>query len=174
VEFRQAIYEGRVEEALTWWPAKAGETYFIPATTVHAVGAGLVICEIQQNSDITYRIWDYNRPRELHVESAMAVAKLAPYAGPATPLVFAGGELLASCKYFATERYELLDPGEWHSDAERFHLIVVVRGEGTLSSSHGQWSTRQGDCWLIPSQCGVYRLDGLPELEILRVYVPGE
>jgi len=60
---------GEVEALLNWMPVKPGETYFVKAHTVHAIGAGIVLCEIQQNSDVTYRLWDYGRPRELHHRS---------------------------------------------------------------------------------------------------------
>ena len=170
-QLRQAVYEGSVAEQLEWWPAAPGQAYFIPARTVHAVGAGIVICEIQQNSDVTYRLWDYGRPRELHVESAMEVADLGPHPGPSDPVPFGGGELLASCRYFATERMDLNEPVEWHSDSERFHLLIATRGTGVMTSGGGEWHIRQGDCWLIPALCGAYRIDGA-DLEILRVYVP--
>ena len=61
---REATRTGEIERLLNWMPVKAGETYFTPAHTVHAIGAGIVLCEIQQNSDVTYRLWDYGRPRE--------------------------------------------------------------------------------------------------------------
>ncbi len=170
-QLRQAVFEGSVEDQLQWWPAAAGQTYFVPAKTVHAVGAGVVICEIQQNSDITYRLWDYGRPRELHVESSLAVADLGPHPGPSEPVPFGGGELLASCPYFATERMDLNEPVEWHSDSERFHLLVATRGSGVMNTEQGEWRIRQGECWLIPARCGRYRIDGA-DLEILRVYVP--
>jgi len=170
-ELRRAVVESTVEEKLEWWPAAAGETYFVPARTVHAVGAGLAICEIQQNSDVTYRLWDYGRPRELHVDSALAVAKLGPHPGPVTPVPFGGGELLVSCPYFATERMDLKGLIEWRSDTGRFHLLVATRGSGTLTAGASNWRVRQGECWLIPANCGTYAIDGA-NLEILRVYVP--
>jgi len=170
-QLRQAVYEGSVEGELEWWPASAGETYFVPAGTVHAVGAGVVICEIQQNSDVTYRLWDYGRPRELHVESSLAVADLGPHPGPLSPQPFGGGEVLAACPYFVTERMDLNDPVEWHSDTERFHLLVATRGSGILAAGGSKFRVRQGECWLIPAMCGQYAIDGA-NLEILRVYVP--
>ncbi len=72
----EATRTGEVEHLLHWAPVKAGETYFIPAHTVHAIGAGIVLCEIQQNSDVTYRLWDYGRPREIHVEKAVPISDL--------------------------------------------------------------------------------------------------
>jgi mannose-6-phosphate isomerase len=171
-DVRRHIHEGTLEEELMWWPASAGDTYFIPAGTVHAIGGGFVICEIQQNSDVTYRLWDYGRDRPVHVESALAVATLGPFRGPESPAPFGGGELLASCPYFATERFSLSDNVEWHSDSERFHLLVVTRGTGEIIAGGVTQPMEQGQCWLIPALCGAYRLAGA-ELEILRVYIPG-
>ena len=72
---------GRIEQMLSWRKVKAGESYFVPAGEVHAIGAGVAICEIQQNSDITYRLYDYGRPRELHLKPGMAVSNTGPYNG---------------------------------------------------------------------------------------------
>ena len=77
----EATRTGEVEHLLHWAPVKAGETYFIPAHTVHAIGAGIVLCEIQQNSDVTYRLWDYGRPREIHVEKAVPICDLGVHPG---------------------------------------------------------------------------------------------
>ncbi|HEU0121178.1 MAG TPA: type I phosphomannose isomerase catalytic subunit [Bryobacteraceae bacterium] len=170
-QLRRAVYEGTVAEALEWWPAAPGQTYFIPAKTVHAVGAGIVICEIQQNSDVTYRLWDYGRPRELHVENSMAVADLGPHPGPLAPKPFGGGELLASCPQFAAERLDLNEPVQWTSDSERFHLLVATRGSGLMKAGGTTVHIRMGECWLIPAACGSYAIDGA-DLEILRIYVP--
>ena len=101
----------------------------------------------------------------------MAVADLGPHPGPSTPVPFGGGHLLASCPYFATERMELNEPVHWHSDTERFHLLVATRGSGILTFNGTTSRIRLGECWLIPAQCGGYAIDGA-DLEILRVYVP--
>ncbi|MGX7894282.1 class I mannose-6-phosphate isomerase [Tsuneonella sp. HG222] len=76
---RAAAQDGSIEDKLTWHPVKAGDFFYIPANTVHAIGPGCAIIEVQQNSDITYRLYDYGRPRELHLEEGMAVAKGEPY-----------------------------------------------------------------------------------------------
>lgn len=171
MELREAVFDGSVESLVKWWPAAAGQTYFTAARTVHAVGAGLVIIEIQQNSDVTYRLWDYGRDRELQVESSLAVADLNPFPGPVEPVRFGGGELLASCPYFAAEKFCLEEPVQWCSDAERFHLLVIARGSGTLQAGGENLNLEQGECWLIPARCGSYKLDG-EKLELLRIYVP--
>lgn len=76
---RAAALDGSIEQALEWHPVKAGDFYYLPAGTVHAIGPGLTLVEVQQNSDITYRLFDYGRPRELHLDAGIAVADGAPY-----------------------------------------------------------------------------------------------
>ncbi|AKM06215.1 Mannose-6-phosphate isomerase [Pelagerythrobacter marensis] len=76
---RAAALDGSIEGLLTWYPVKAGDFFYLPAGTVHAIGPGLSLVEIQQNSDVTYRLYDYGRPRELHLDAAIAVAKGEPY-----------------------------------------------------------------------------------------------
>jgi mannose-6-phosphate isomerase len=76
---RSAALDGSIEQLLTWHPVSRGDFFYIPANTVHAIGAGISLIEVQQNSDITYRLYDYGRPRELHLNEAIAVAKGEPY-----------------------------------------------------------------------------------------------
>src|SRR6201986_3658547 len=79
-ELREAAIGGYLEELLDWKPVRAGDFFYVPAGTVHAIGAGITLVEFQQNADVTYRLYDYGRPRELHLDDAIAVSKLAPYA----------------------------------------------------------------------------------------------
>lgn len=81
-ELKRAALDGSIEELLDWRPVRAGDFFFVPAGTIHAIGGNLSLLEFQQNSDVTYRLYDYGRPRELHVDDAVAVARRAPY--PAT------------------------------------------------------------------------------------------
>src|SRR5204862_8315507 len=92
---RESARTGEIETLLNWMPVKAGETYFTPAHTVHAIGAGIVLCEIQENSDVTYRLWDYGRPRPIHVEQAVPIADLGVHPGAAVPPV--------RCRHFVTD-----------------------------------------------------------------------
>jgi mannose-6-phosphate isomerase len=78
-ELRQAALDGSIEQLLDWRPVAAGDFFFVPAGTIHAIGAGLTLIEFQQNADVTYRLYDYGRPRELHLDEAVAVAKPEPY-----------------------------------------------------------------------------------------------
>ncbi|MCL5745078.1 MAG: class I mannose-6-phosphate isomerase [Acidobacteria bacterium] len=104
-ELRAAAASGAVEELLNWMPVKAGETYFAPAHTVHAIGGGIVLCEIQQHSDITYRLYDYGRSRQIHVEQSLRVADLGVHPGASRPHPETG--LLVACPYFATSVVEV-------------------------------------------------------------------
>jgi len=81
-ELRNAALDGSIVELIDWKPVKAGEFYFVPASTVHAIGAGVSLIEFQQNSDVTYRLYDYGRPRELHLDDAVAVADTEPFSDP--------------------------------------------------------------------------------------------
>ena len=96
-EARQAALDGSIEELLDWRPVQPGDMYLVPAGTVHAIGPGLVLFEVQQPSDVTYRLYDYGRPRELHLESGFEVAHLGPYEGRNEP------ERI-ECPYFRLER----------------------------------------------------------------------
>ncbi len=90
---RAAALDGSIEDLLEWHPVKAGDFFYLPAGTVHAIGPGLTLVEVQQNSDITYRLYDYGRPRELHLDEGVAVAKGAPYPAHCRRHVAADAEL---------------------------------------------------------------------------------
>jgi mannose-6-phosphate isomerase len=81
-ELREAALDGSIVGLLDWKPVKVGDFYFVPAGTVHAIGAGVSLIEFQQNSDVTYRLYDYGRPRELHIDDAVAVADTEPFSDP--------------------------------------------------------------------------------------------
>ena len=128
-QLREAALSGEIMELLDWIPARPGDTFFIPAGTIHAIGGGIALCEVQQYSDITYRLYDYGRERELHLDHAMAVSHREPRAGMVKP------ELLVECPYFKTERLSV--DGIWKSAVPaRNTLYVVLEGEGLFEDSH--------------------------------------
>ena len=102
---REASVSGEIEKLLRWIPVAPGETYFTPAGTVHAIGGGLALCEIQQVSDVTYRLYDYGRPRELHLDKGVEVSDLGPHPGAQSgrPAI-----CWCECPYFRTERLDFL------------------------------------------------------------------
>ena len=98
-ELRAASLSGEIEQLMDWKPVKAGDYFYIPAGTVHAIGAGITLVEVQQYADITYRLYDYGRPRELHLDDGVAVSKAVPYADPRSGHV-AGNAQLVDGPYF--------------------------------------------------------------------------
>lgn len=122
---RAAIDDGSIEQLLTWHPVSAGDFFYIPANTVHVIGAGITLVEVQQNSDITYRLYDYGRPRALHVEEGSAVALRGPYpADNHRHLSARGPAQLVDGPYFRLDR---LDGAPDQATAGRYAgpLLVV-------------------------------------------------
>ncbi|MBK9168539.1 MAG: class I mannose-6-phosphate isomerase [Bryobacterales bacterium] len=147
-EVRAALAEGWIEELLDWRPAKAGDVFLVPAGTIHALGAGLRVAEIQQNSDITYRLYDYGRPREMHVDAGLAVAELGPYRLPNVPReVLPGRVERAACAYFTLEEWTM-GAGVLHrAGGGGFQIVSVIAGEVRL----GACEACAGEVWLIPA-----------------------
>ena len=142
-EFAAHIQNGTADKAVAHFPVKAGDVFFIPAGTVHAIGAGILIAEVQQNSDITYRVWDWGRVgadgkgRELHVEQALAVSETVPYTLPCGQAgevkAIAGGTLrtLAECDKFATWEVDLQGQATVPAD---IRCVLCIDGNATLSA----------------------------------------
>lgn len=170
-EFRRRIEENTVTEVLNKVPVKKGDVFFIEAGTLHAIGAGILICEIQQNSNTTYRVYDYGRRdaagnlRELHIEKALDVSRLSPvetgnceYAPKQTG--DAEHTLLASCPYFTTEHYRLAGKTEITAGAESFVSLVILDGEGTVSDRDGAVAFQKGESLFIPADSGTVAING--------------
>src|SRR5262249_49180345 len=152
---------GEIEQLLNWIPVRPGETYFTPAHTVHAIGAGIVLLEIQQNSDVTYRLWDYGRPRELHLEKAAPIADLGVHPGAVAGRV-------VCCRPFVTETVDP-PPGEpLTPEARACHLWICVAGPGTIGA--GRFT--RGDVWLLPDSGEQPPIQATLPSRFLRTYVP--
>ncbi|MBE7541169.1 MAG: class I mannose-6-phosphate isomerase [Bryobacteraceae bacterium] len=169
---RAAALSGAIEDLLDWIPVHAGDTVFVPAGTVHALGAGIVLCEIQQFSDTTYRLYDYGRPRELHLDEALSVADLGPASHRPTPAgALEDGALkrLIHCPFFdsdllAADSSDILLTGPRHI----FRLLLVLQGDGLLNAR----PYRAGDCWLLPESAGEVRLQPRSPSQFLRTGPP--
>jgi mannose-6-phosphate isomerase len=156
-QLRAAAESGEIVDLLNWIPVRPGETYFIPAGTIHAIGGGIVICEVQQLSDITYRLYDYQRldkdgnPRELHLDHSVAVARLEPGgAAQEVQCLEDGRELLVDSEYFRTER--LVVKGRATVPARhRNQLCIALEGGGEF----GDQPFAAGETWEIPAGQGV-------------------
>ena len=168
-EFKAAIEENRLTDLLNFYPVKSGESYFIPSGTIHAIGKGCLICEIQQNSNITYRVYDYGRvdkngnPRELHVEKAMAVTALKAHVN-----VTLNSDLLGVSKYFTVRK--LSGNSDIFVDAGSFASLTCVRGSGRI----GAISVSAGDTFFLPAGYGRCEISGDVELimsEVRKYYV---
>jgi mannose-6-phosphate isomerase len=148
-QLREASLSGEIENLLQWFDAAAGDTFFIPAGTVHAIGAGLTLCEIQQHSDVTYRLYDYGRPRELHLDQAARVSHLRPHAAR----WLADGKILVSCPYFTTSKLCISDSVKHVSSPDTMELIVILDGSGTLAG----FPVKAGEVWYL--EAGVQEIE---------------
>lgn len=145
---RRSALDGSIEELMNWYPAKQGDFFYIPAGTVHAIGAGVSLIEVQQNSDITYRLFDYGRPRELHLEKGVSVARGEPH-DPALRRTIApvGTVQLADGPYFVVHRVQGLPDalvlGRYRAACLALPLSGTLQVDGI--------SVHPGQCGLAPS-----------------------
>jgi len=148
---RHAALDGSIEGMLVWHPVHAGDFFYIPANTVHAIGGGCSIIEVQQNSDITYRLYDYGRPRELHLEEGIAVAKGGLHEAALRRKVPPGDASLVDGPHFRLDQVTGLPSAE---QAARYHgCLLVIPREGT-ASVEGE-PVQPGQCALAHSLADV-------------------
>lgn len=141
-QLREAIDDGSIAGLVAWRPALTGDVVFVPAGTIHAIGAGLVIAEIQQRSDATFRMFDFGRKRDLHVANAVAVADAGPADTGLKPKRLTDERtLLVSNPHFAFERIELAPRSAFHLEAERETWLLVVSGSARV----GKFDVATGD-----------------------------
>ena len=170
-EYETAIKENRLTDLLNFYQVKRGETYFIPSGTVHAIGKGCLICEIQQNSNLTYRVYDYGRvdkngnPRELHIDKALLVSDLGAYTPNALNIFTDEGELLGISKYFTVTRLSVDGERTLKCDKGSFRAITCVGGEGRI----GDKKLSLGDTYFVSACNEELVLDGEMTLIISSV-----
>jgi mannose-6-phosphate isomerase len=162
---RASALDGSIEDKLDWKPVKAGDFFYSHSGVIHAIGAGLTLIEVQQNSDTTYRLYDYGRPRELHLDDGVAVAELTPYVAPSAPGEVAPGRtILVEGPKFVLER--------WKGGTRAIALpdgvtgwLVPVSGEGTI----GGVAWKAGECVTVT---GAETLQASADADLLFAY-PG-
>lgn len=160
-ELQQAIENGTVCDLLRWVPVHKGDSFFIEAGTIHAIGAGCLIAEVQQNSNVTYRVYDYNRTdkdghqRELHIDKACDVAKLKP-----TQQLEPKNGHLASCNYFTVDKLDICGRIEKICGRDSFHCLLVIEGELSITLLAKQMQAQKGDTVFIEAGSGCYTIKG--------------
>lgn len=176
-EFKQAIESNTLLDVLNVVEVKKGDMFFIEAGTVHAIGKGALIAEIQQNSNSTYRVYDYGRlgkdgkPRELHIQKAIDVSKTEPAKYGTKPFgkkeEISGGtrQMLTECPLFSVYNYELCGKIELNANEESFNHILVVDGSGKI----GGREFKKGDSFFVPANYGNYEIDGNGEFILTKV-----
>lgn len=181
--FGRAIADGTVEDCIERVPVHTGDAIFVPAGTAHTICPGVVLCEIQQHSDLTYRIFDYNRlgtdgkPRPLHIRQALEVIHFGEQSGGrCEPLQITHGPVTetfyAACRYFATERWELRERVAAVTSPERFELLIFLDGRGQIEFADGAEPYAPAEVWLLPAALGAYQLVPESPTTLLRAYVP--
>lgn len=152
---RAAALDGSIEALIAWHPVRAGDFFYIPAGTVHAIGAGISLIEVQQNSDITYRLYDYGRPRALHLDAGIAVARGTPHDPALRRHIPERGTVpLADGRYFRAHRVDGVPDAAVVAAYPGAVLVLPREGEVTI----GETVLRPGDCGVAPT-LGACRFD---------------
>lgn len=165
-DLENAIKNNTVEELLNTVPSKKGDVFFVEAGTIHAIGKGNVIAEIQQNSNVTYRLYDYGRvgkdgkPRELHIEKGVMASNFQKSEPRKIPACSDGTRLLGSCEYFAVKEIKLSKAMTLRADEKSYHTLVVVDGEARISNAQNMEKINLGETVFIPANMGEYTLSG--------------
>ena len=176
-EFARRIADNTLLEVCRQVPVKKGDTFFIASGTLHAIGAGALICEIQQSSNTTYRVYDYGRkgadgkPRQLHIEKALDVTGREPLELRTEPVARLQGlvagadiDLLASCEYFTVYHMSLEGEIRMAAPAESFQALTVLAGTVAIESETGTVELKKGETAFLPVGLGAYSLRGTGEL----------
>ena len=175
---KDAIENGTVEETLNYVSVKKGDVFFIPSGLVHAIGAGILLAEIQQNSNITYRVYDYNRKdkngntRELHVSDALNVI-VNRNEVEIDKIRFSANvkneNTLACCEYFNVERFSVYGAYEFSANAESFNSILCLDGNGKIVHNGKSYDLVKGDSYYIPANLGKYTVEGNVEIIVSKL-----
>lgn len=179
----RAIENSQLELYLNEIEVKKGDIFFIPAGTVHAIGEGILLAEIQQNSDTTYRLYDWDRKgedgtgRELHIEKALAVIDFNKKINPthSRPLTIKDDGytrvFLAACPYFVTEKINTKNGYRLNPAGERFYILINLTGEGDIIYDNKNYQLYPGKTYFLPAGLEKVQISG--RVEFLLTYIPG-
>ncbi len=178
-QLQQHLAAGTVEECLHSYPARAGDCVFIPAGTVHAIGEGILLAEVQQSSDLTFRLHDWGRlgtdgqPRALHIDESLVCIDFSR--GPVNPVIphrlNPVSEELVSSEYFTLHRHTLRESMHFPNDG-RFHVLLVLGGCGTLTCDDTEQTLQTGSTVLLPASGSTVLVKPNGELILLDAFLP--
>lgn len=173
-QLKEAIETGKLDKYMNKMPVKPGDVCLVRSGMIHAICGGVVVAEIQQNSDTTYRVYDYNRGRELHVKKALDVIdlNLKGKKSKGIKLTSDGYEKTYLClgRDFSLELYDIHNEVTEKSDEERFYIFTCVDGQGEIIYNEGAEKIEFGESILIPASLGQYTVKG--KLKLIKSYVP--
>jgi mannose-6-phosphate isomerase len=174
-QLEKAIHAKTAEDLLNWVPVHSGEMIYVDAGTVHTISGGLVLVETQQTSDTTYRLYDYGRPRELHIADGLAATKLKTHAGKVIHRASDPPNLLVRAPYFQVEKMKLREPIQAQVDPASPHVLVAIEGSGVVESQGMEpISFAKGEAVVIPATVRGYSVRPQWDLEIMRMSLPNE
>ncbi len=162
-QLRGASESGEIMDLLNWMDVHAGDSFFTPAGTIHAIGGGIALTEIQQRSDVTYRLYDYGRPRELHLDRGVQVSDTARFSPRPQPNGF-----IAHCEHFIADELAVERPLAYELEAGREHLLVLIDGSASLNAH----PARAGEVWHVPANAEPFPIEPWQPLRMLRTYLP--
>jgi mannose-6-phosphate isomerase len=163
---------GNMESLMEWVPVSVGDMVFVDAGTVHAIGPGVVLLETQQTSDVTYRLYDYGRPRELHLEKGLQVIKPKTAAGKVAPKVMDGFTRLIEQKYFVVDRFDFGEVTEASISFDGPGCLVGLAGRTAVSTSEGEVVLNPGQAIVVPKGAGGVIVDTDTGVSFLRCVAP--
>jgi mannose-6-phosphate isomerase len=181
--FTAAVQNGTLECLIHYVPVQAGDVILVPAGTLHAINSGIMLFEIQEKSDLTYRVYDYGRldrvtclPRQLHLDKALDVMHLhPPHKVKSHPVALEPGVnrmLLLACSFFALESMLLSGQRQMHTHADSLEILTVIEGQGRIAWEGGTLELCHGDSVVLPAALGAWSLQSRSALHVLRGYVP--
>jgi len=172
VKVRAAIVDGTMEALMEWVPVSVGDMLFVDAGTVHAIGPGVVLLETQQTSDVTYRLYDYGRPRELHLEKGLQVMKPKTAAGKVAAKTMDGFTRLIEQKYFAVDRFDFGEVTEASVSLDGSGCLVGLAGRATISCAGGEVVLTPGQAVVAPVKGDGVIVDTDTGVSFLRCVAP--
>lgn len=175
-EVASIIKNGKIEENLNYVDVQKGDCIYIPAGTIHAILGDTLICEVQQNSNLTYRVYDWGRvgkdgkPRQLHVEKAIDVIKVdsRPVVNHTANQKETERNIMSS-PFFETSKVVIEHQWEDKTNSETFYAFNVVSGNGILKTQNAQYKLKLGDSFILPASLGKYKIEG--KIDLLKAYI---